>query len=167
MRHGKSMWKGIMYRAMKRTMSLVTKSVMYRVTKSVATGPRRQAQSTLSVIQKAHVMRLTVMLVGLCTATVVVVTGCGNSRTILQQDETKYPEAVRLYQNGCITCHGSNLQGGIGPNLQHVGSQLTAAQIRHRIEVGSGPMPAYAAPGDAILTSAQITALTNWLAAKK
>ncbi|MDQ0189576.1 cytochrome c [Alicyclobacillus cycloheptanicus] len=93
--------------------------------------------------------------------------GCGKQQTILQKDAVKYPEAVRLYQQGCNTCHGDNLQGGIGPNLQHVGSQLTEAQIRHRIEVGSGPMPAYGAPGDAIYTPSQIQALTQWLSAQK
>lgn len=93
--------------------------------------------------------------------------GCGKSQPILQQDAVKYPQAVRLYQEGCNTCHGDNLQGGIGPDLQHVGSQLTAAQIQHRIEVGSGPMPAYGAPGDAIFTPSQIADLTKWLSAKK
>lgn len=123
------------------------------------------ATLTMNVKPKTNLTRIASMMLGILA--VAVVTGCGSSRTILQQDAAQYPEAVRLYQNGCITCHGSNLQGGIGLNLQHVGSRLTAAQIRHRIEVGSGPMPAYAAPGDAILTSAQITALTNWLASKK
>lgn len=93
--------------------------------------------------------------------------GCGNSQTILQRDQVKYPQAVRLYQEGCNTCHGNNLQGDIGPNLQHIGSKLTAQQIKHRIQVGKGPMPAYAAAKDRIFTPAQIEALTQWLAAQK
>lgn len=93
--------------------------------------------------------------------------GCGRTQTILQQDQTRFPEAVRLYQNGCITCHGNNLQGGIGPNLQHVGSRMTLSAIIHRIEVGAGPMPPYGAKNDAILTPSQIHTLAVWLASKK
>lgn len=102
--------------------------------------------------------------VALCGA---FVSGCGSNKTILQQNEAQYPQAVRLYQEGCNTCHGDNLQGGIGPNLQHVGSKLTAGEIRHRIEVGGGPMPAYALANDRIFTNQQISALTTWLAAQK
>ncbi|WP_054969058.1 c-type cytochrome [Alicyclobacillus ferrooxydans] len=112
-------------------------------------------------------MKQTALLVLGLICTGLMATGCGQRETVLQQDAATYPEAVHLYQNGCITCHGDNLQGGIGPNLQHVASQLTPAQIKHRIEVGSGPMPAYAAPGDAILTPSQIDALTTWLSTKK
>lgn len=93
------------------------------------------------------------------------VTGCG--QTVLQRDQATFPQAVKLYQNGCITCHGDNLQGGIGPNLQHVGSRLSLADIKHRIEVGGGPMPPYAAPGNPILTPDQIQTLSVWLAAQK
>lgn len=93
-------------------------------------------------------------------------TGCGGQK-ILTHDQVKYPKAVKLYENGCITCHGDNLQGGIGPNLQHVGAKLSTAQIGHIITHGSGPMPAYALPGDAILTQAQIQSITQWLATQK
>jgi cytochrome c551 len=93
-------------------------------------------------------------------------TGCG-SQHILTQDQVKFPQAVQVYQNGCITCHGDNLQGKLGPNLQHVGSKLTKAQIEHIIEHGSGPMPAYALSGDAILTKVQIQSLATWLESKK
>ena len=108
-----------------------------------------------------------VSVVLLATGVFVGLSGCGTSKTVLQQDKAAFPQAVHLYQNGCITCHGANLQGGIGPNLQHVGSKMTLQAIEHRIEVGSGPMPAYAAPGDAILTPSQIQALAKWLESQK
>lgn len=97
---------------------------------------------------------------GICAA---VATGCGQQQTLLQRDAVQFPQAVALYQNGCSTCHGNNLQGGIGPSLQHVGSALTLAAIVHRIEVGGAPMPAYAIPGDSILTHQQIRTLAQWL----
>lgn len=93
-------------------------------------------------------------------------TGCGG-QTILAASKVRYPQAVAVYTLGCNTCHGDNLQGGIGPSLQHVGSRLTVAQIERRIETGGGPMPAYAAKGDRILTPAQIRAVSEWLAAQK
>lgn len=93
--------------------------------------------------------------------------GCGKRETIVQQDATTFPAAIKVYQSGCITCHGDNLQGGIGPNLQHVGSKLDVAAIEHRIKVGSGAMPAYTLPGDAILTQSQVDAVATWLAQQK
>lgn len=90
--------------------------------------------------------------------------GCA---TVVQSDTAQYPLAVSVYELGCNTCHGENLQGGIGPSLQHVGSQLTVPQIVQQIRVGGGPMPAYAAPHDAILTEKQIVAVAQWLATKK
>lgn len=94
-------------------------------------------------------------------------TACGKRPTVVEQDKQQFPAAIAVYENGCITCHGDNLQGGIGPNLQHVGSRMTLAQIEHRIEVGSGPMPAYTAPGDEILTNEQVQAVATWLETKK
>ncbi|MCY0900749.1 MAG: cytochrome c [Firmicutes bacterium] len=91
-------------------------------------------------------------------------TGC---ETVTQTDRTQYPLAVSVYEIGCNTCHGQNLQGGIGPSLQHVGATMTVAQIVHQIEVGGGPMPAYAAPHDEILTQTQILAVARWLATKR
>lgn len=93
--------------------------------------------------------------------------GCGNRETVMQRDAATFPIAIEVFENGCTTCHGDNLQGGIGPNLQHVGSRLSKAAIAHRIEVGSGPMPAYTAPGDAILTQSQVDAVATWLAQQK
>ncbi|MCL6452790.1 MAG: cytochrome c [Alicyclobacillus sp.] len=93
--------------------------------------------------------------------------GCGRQTSIVQADAARYPTAVHVYENGCITCHGDNLQGGIGPSLRHVGSQRSVAQMERLIDNGSGPMPAYRLPGDEILTAAQVQAVAEWLATKK
>jgi cytochrome c551 len=60
------------------------------------------------------------------TSCILLYTGCGRSQSVVQSDaHGPYAEAVHLYENGCITCHGDGLQGGIGPSLRHVGSRLT------------------------------------------
>ncbi|AIG26262.1 menaquinol-cytochrome c reductase cytochrome b/c subunit [Brevibacillus laterosporus] len=41
----------------------------------------------------------------------------------------------------CIGCHGGNLEGGMGPNLQKIGSTLSAEDIHKTIAEGKGDMP--------------------------
>jgi len=97
---------------------------------------------------------------------ILLASGCG--QTIVQRDNAgPYSSAVNLFVSNCITCHGSNLQGGIGPNLQHVGTQLSRNALITRINQGGGPMPAYGPNGQGILTSAQITSLALWLSTLK
>ncbi|MCL6515567.1 cytochrome c [Alicyclobacillus sp.] len=96
--------------------------------------------------------------------------GCGFNRPsgITEADRTgPYREAVQLYLNGCNSCHGDNLEGGVGPSLAKVGDRLTEAELVRRIADGGGPMPAYGPDGQGILTPAQIQLLASWLATKK
>ncbi|WP_027417587.1 c-type cytochrome [Aneurinibacillus terranovensis] len=46
-----------------------------------------------------------------------------------------------MAKSSCESCHGQNLQGGAGPNLQKVGSKLSEEQIVKQIKNGSGSMP--------------------------
>ena len=71
--------------------------------------------------------------------------------------------AEATYKAQCVGCHAADMSGGVGPNLQKVGAKLTAEQISTQIHNGGGGMPAY----KGTLTEDQITALTDWLAAKK
>jgi mono/diheme cytochrome c family protein len=73
------------------------------------------------------------------------------------------PAAEAVYKQSCISCHGVNLEGGVGPNLSKVGSKLTEAQIAKQIANGGGIMPAF--KGN--LKDDQIANLAKWLAAKK
>ena len=67
-----------------------------------------------------------------------------------------------LYQNQCASCHGGDLGGGAGPNLQEVGSRYSAAEIEDIIINGKGSaMPA------GLYTGEQATQLAEWLAEKK
>ncbi|MCL6598413.1 MAG: cytochrome c [Alicyclobacillus macrosporangiidus] len=97
-------------------------------------------------------------------------TGCGTrpSAGITDADRSgRFAEAVQLYQNGCNSCHGNDLQGGVGPSLAHVGSRLSEAEIARRIAEGGGPMPAYGPGGQAILSQSQINLLAAWLSTKR
>jgi cytochrome c551 len=72
-------------------------------------------------------------------------------------------DAQAIYKQNCVSCHGVDLSGGVGPNLQHVGARLSEAQITDRIRNGGGGMP----PFNGTLKDPEIAALAAWLAAKK
>lgn len=73
-------------------------------------------------------------------------------------------EATSLYNANCMACHATDLSGGGSfPNLQKVGSKYDASQIAGIITNGRNGMPAFQGK----LTDAEITTLSEWLAAKK
>ncbi|MBE3593555.1 MAG: cytochrome c [Candidatus Carbobacillus altaicus] len=78
--------------------------------------------------------------------------GTGNTSTV---------NAEQVFQANCASCHANNLSGGVGPNLQHIGSQLDEAQILSVIENGKGAMPAGLIKGD------EAKAVAAWLAEHK
>lgn len=72
-------------------------------------------------------------------------------------------QAESLYKAQCIACHGVDLGGGVGPNLQKTGSRLSEADVKNILLNGRGGMPAF--KGN--LSDTDIQALAAWLAAKK
>jgi cytochrome c551 len=72
-------------------------------------------------------------------------------------------DAQALYKQQCIACHAADMSGGVGPNLQHVGARMSAADIAGKISNGGGGMTAF----KGVLTDAQIQALGNWLSSQK
>ena len=82
----------------------------------------------------------------------------GNSQTA----KTTY-SAEELYKSNCVSCHGTDLKGRLGPNLQKVGSDLAKEQITTKITKGGGGMP----PFERSLDADQIETLAKWLAGKK
>ena len=77
---------------------------------------------------------------------------------------TSYDEAQakETYQNHCASCHGNNLEGGFGPNMQKIGSKYSKAEIANIIENGIGTMPAQKQVSDAEREN-----LSAWLAEQK
>lgn len=86
---------------------------------------------------------------------------CGKSSSGLDASA----DTVRVYKANCISCHGSDLQGKMGPstNLQQVGDRLSKEQITKQIHNGGEIMPAFADK----LTAGQIKQLADWLSGKK
>lgn len=70
-------------------------------------------------------------------------------------------DAEKLYQQNCLSCHGSNLEGGVGPALDKIGGKLSKEEIETTIAEGKGAMP----PG--ILKGEEASQVAEWLAAKK
>ncbi|CAH1209468.1 Cytochrome c-551 [Paenibacillus plantiphilus] len=90
--------------------------------------------------------------------------GCGNDqatkgRTTDGAELTVPP----VYKQNCLSCHGSELQGRVGPNLQTVGGRLTEEQLSQIIREGKGGMPGF----ENRLDTEEIGTLSAWLAAQK
>lgn len=71
--------------------------------------------------------------------------------------------ATAIYKSNCLSCHGDQLQGGMGPALAKVGADMSDADIHKQIANGGGGMP----PFKGTLTDEEIATVTAWLAAKK
>lgn len=71
--------------------------------------------------------------------------------------------AEAIYKSNCVTCHGADLSGAVGPNLQKVGARLSKDQISATIANGGAGMPAF----KNTLKDSEIAALADWLSTKK
>ncbi|GAA4866635.1 hypothetical protein GCM10023310_52890 [Paenibacillus vulneris] len=92
--------------------------------------------------------------------------GGGNKAASQGDALTSAPEQVQaLYKQSCISCHGNNLEGKVGPatNLQKIGGKLTKEQISKQIISGGNGMPGFGTK----LKPEETEALAEWLASKK
>lgn len=90
-------------------------------------------------------------LVACALAVVLMFTLPGKEETV-QEAKPQMPavtlnaeDAEAIIKANCIACHGDQLQGGAGPNLQKIGSVLTAEDLYSIITKGKGGgmMPAF------------------------
>lgn len=56
--------------------------------------------------------------------------------------------ARATYEANCLSCHGENLQGKVGPGLTAVGSTYSKDEILNIIQNGKGQMPGNILRGD-------------------
>ncbi|TDM12604.1 cytochrome c551 [Macrococcus lamae] len=57
------------------------------------------------------------------------------------------PGKTAFQQNTCVGCHGKDMEGASGPNLQKIGSKYSKEQILNIIKNGKGAMPKGQAEG--------------------
>jgi len=62
-----------------------------------------------------------------------------------------------IYQQSCVSCHGENYEGGVGPALTGVGNRLSADQITDVLKNGRGAMPGGLVPEE------KLDEMTQWL----
>lgn len=70
-------------------------------------------------------------------------------------------DAEAVVQQNCASCHGGNLEGGVGPALDKAGATHSEEEIHEIIENGKGSMPAGLIDGE------EADAVAAWLAEKK
>ncbi|GIQ65970.1 hypothetical protein PACILC2_45380 [Paenibacillus cisolokensis] len=69
----------------------------------------------------------------------------------------------QIYKNNCMSCHGTEMQGAVGPALAHIGATMTKEQLYKIITNGRGGMPSF----EDRLTEDEIIMITTWLASQK
>nr|WP_242466569.1 cytochrome c [Brevibacillus brevis] len=93
-----------------------------------------------------------------------VATACSNGVTEEQTEVADAKKAaMQLYKNNCMSCHGNDLSGRVGPGLQQVGSKMTEEKLIEIITVGANGMPGY----EKVLSAEEIGQLAKWLSEKK
>jgi len=72
-------------------------------------------------------------------------------------------DSIWTAQQSCVSCHGNNMEGGVGPNLQKIGAKYDAAQIAEIIKNGIPPQM----PGGMIKDEQTIQELAEYMAGLK
>lgn len=108
-----------------------------------------------------------IAIVGILASIIVYYVGV-HQKAEIQQDMLAGDAAVEevgevaapdeIYANSCAGCHGADLSGGFGPDLQNAGSKFAADEITDIILNGIGQMPAQS------LTQEEADSLAEWFA---
>ncbi|MBD2847736.1 cytochrome c [Paenibacillus sp. IB182496] len=87
----------------------------------------------------------------------------GNNNNAGGAENADVAAAETIYKQNCLACHGADLEGRAGPNLQKVGGKYDEQELINLITNGRGGMPAF----KDTLDESQIQEVSAWLAAKK
>ncbi|MEW8986181.1 MAG: cytochrome c551 [Bacillus sp. (in: firmicutes)] len=100
-------------------------------------------------------------LLALLMGTSLALAACGGGGDEAGGGDKPGADPEKLYNQKCSSCHGGNLEGGVGPKLSDVGSRLSQEDIESVIANGQGSMPPKLLEGD------DASAVAEWLANKK
>ena len=82
---------------------------------------------------------------------------------VIGDGQATVEDGERVYRaSSCFSCHGADLEGASGPNLQEVGSRLNSDQIRTVIVEGTDVMP-----GGMVEDPEDLDHLVEWLSNQK
>ncbi|RUT28062.1 cytochrome c [Paenibacillus zeisoli] len=105
-----------------------------------------------------------------CALAIVLMFNLPGKEQVAQENKPTMPKvtldaakAEATVKANCISCHGDQLEGKVGPSLQKVGAQLTNEQIFTTITKGKDAMPSFKDK----LKPEEIANVAEWLAAKK
>ncbi|KZZ85961.1 MULTISPECIES: cytochrome c550 [Bacillaceae] len=70
----------------------------------------------------------------------------GGEKEKPKQEDIAKLSPEEIYKGKCISCHGENYEGGVGPKL--AGNDLDVNAIKERIKNGGGGMPANLVPDE-------------------
>lgn len=115
-----------------------------------------------------------IAIIGIVLVIVISFVGLNQQETIEKQEKgggekqgqeeggASADDPAAIFQNNCISCHGADLTGGVGPDLTKVGSRYSKKEIKEIILNGKGSiMPAGLVP------EPKADALAEWLSKKK
>lgn len=102
-------------------------------------------------------------VLGIVTMIVIASFGIGQREAIQNPDAVEESETIEdpeeIYKNACASCHGDDLSGNSGPELQEVGNRLSEEEIDEIITEGIEPaMPA------GLVDPEESAILSEWLA---
>lgn len=100
-------------------------------------------------------------LLALLMGTALLLAACGGGDDAADTPTAGGGDAEKLYGQKCSSCHGGNLEGGVGPKLSAIGSKYSKEDIEKIIAEGKGSMP------KGLLEGADASAVASWLAEKQ
>lgn len=65
----------------------------------------------------------------------------GKTEATAEGDTAAADDPEGMYKASCASCHGQNLEGGVGLPLDKIGSKLSAEEIVAVVANGQGTMP--------------------------
>ncbi|WP_312755913.1 cytochrome c551 [Rummeliibacillus suwonensis] len=80
-------------------------------------------------------------------------------------NETATADGESIAKQKCISCHGNDLTGAMGPDLTKIGSKLSEDQIKDVLNKGKGQMPAK--PSNGLQSDDEVNAVAKWLSEQK